>query len=84
MEGYYWKLTEIGGTGKGLLYEEKNPMQKHSERVDNIKNEWARKHGYILLRIWEDDINKNPSKVMDDLKKVFGISDKNNDKKKRH
>lgn len=59
-------------------------MQKHNEYVDKIKDEWARKRGYILLRIWEHDINKNPSKVMKDLKKVFGINDKLNDKKQRH
>ena len=59
-------------------------MQKHNEFVDKLKNEWARKHGYVLVRIWEHDINDKPSMVIKDLKKVFGIEDKKNDKKKRH
>ena len=29
----------------GLTYEEKNPMQKHNEWVDKVKDEWALSHG---------------------------------------
>ena len=61
IDGDYWH-------GYGKLYEDKNPTQKHSEWVDKIKDEWARAHGYRLIRIWEHDINNNSSKVMKLLK----------------
>lgn len=41
-----------------------NPMQKHNLFVDKLKNDWAKSHGIPLLRIWENDIRKNPSKVI--------------------
>ena len=72
----------------GLTHEEKNPMQKHNEYVDKIKDEWALAHGIPILRIWEHEINKNPSKVMKELKKYIGDNKKkvliNENKKKRH
>ncbi len=80
-------LLEVDGIyyhGKGLLHEEKNKMQKHNEYVDKIKNEWAREHGYRLYRIWEDDINECPEKVMKFLRAIIEMIDKNNDKKNRH
>lgn len=84
-------LIEVDGCyyhGKGLIYEEMNPMQKKNHRVDEIKNEWAAMHGIPLLRIWEDDINNNPSKVMQYLKENIGIATekmiKEENKKKRH
>jgi len=80
-------LLEIDGDyfhGFNKLYEEKNPMQKHNARVDEIKNEWARAHGYILVRIWEHDINNNSTRVMKELKEFLNIDNKKNDKNKRH
>lgn len=80
-------LIEIDGDyfhGYNKLYEEKNMMQKHSEWVDNVKNEWARSRGYRLIRIWEHDINNNPTKVMKQLKEAIGQLAKDDDKKKRH
>lgn len=84
-------IIEIDGDfyhSYGLKHEQKNPMQKHNEYVDKIKDEWAFEHGIPILRIWEHDINKNPSKVMTELKKYIGSSSKkvqiNEDKKKRH
>lgn len=72
----------------GLTHEEKNPMQKHNEYVDKIKDEWALMHGIPILRIWEHDINKNSSKVMKELKKYIGECNKKvlikENKKKRH
>lgn len=52
----------------GLLYEQMSPMQKKNKRVDDQKDKWAREHGISLIRIWEHDINKNPSQVMKMLK----------------
>lgn len=80
-------LAEIDGDfyhGYGLTFEEKSPMQKRNERVDEYKNKWAREHGYILIRIWEHDIHDHPSEVMRELRKVLDIDDKNKDKKRRH
>ena len=64
VDGDYWH-------GKGLLHEEKNPTQKHNERVDKQKNHWCAINGIRLLRIWEDDINNHPEKVMKFLKMQF-------------
>ena len=61
---------------------------KRNHRVDEIKNQWAAEHGIPLIRIWEHDINDNPGKVMEMLKKELGIYTdkmiKENNKKKRH
>ncbi len=84
-------LLEIDGDyfhGHGLVHEEKSPMQKHNEWVDKVKDEWAAQHGIPLIRIWEHDINDNPSEVMKMLKKRIGDAtkerDRKNEKKKRH
>lgn len=84
-------LLEIDGDyfhGYGLKYEEKNPMQKHSEHVDKIKDEWAMWHGIPLVRIWEHDVNDKSEKVMKMLKEMVGKTEKktliNENKKKRH
>lgn len=64
-------LLEIDGDyfhSYGLLYEQMSPMQKKNKRVDEQKDKWAREHGINLIRIWEHDINKNPSMVMKMLK----------------
>lgn len=72
----------------GKVFEEMNPTQKKNHRVDEIKNEWAAMHGIKLIRIWEHDINNNPSKVMKMLREEFEDStDKliiEENKKKRH
>ena len=63
-------------------------MQKHNEYVDGVKDEWAAQHGIPLIRIWEHDINNNPSEVMKMLKRRLGEvkekQDKKNEKNKRH
>lgn len=64
-------IIEIDGDyfhSYGLLYEQMSPMQKKNKRVDEQKDKWAREHGINLIRIWEHDINKNPSQVMKMLK----------------
>lgn len=53
----------------GLMYEEMSPMQKKNSRVDKDKDKWAVTHKIPLIRIWEHDINDNPEKVIDFLKK---------------
>lgn len=84
-------LIEVDGVyfhGKGLVHEEKNAMQKRSEYVDNIKNEWARMHGIPLIRVWEDDINERPSEILKFLKEKIGLAEEKliiqENKKKRH
>lgn len=84
-------LIEVDGTyfhAYGKLYEDMSPMQKHNARVDEIKNEWAALHGIPLIRIWEHDINNNPSKVMDLLREQIGVQIEKikikENKKKRH
>lgn len=72
------------------LYEGKdlNKMQKHNKRVDSCKDNWAALHGIPLIRIWEKDINENPSSVMAMLRKKLHIAketiDKQKEKNKRH
>lgn len=66
----------------GLLYEEMSPMQKHNARVDKQKNHWCHINCIKLIRIWEHDINKNPSKVMGMLKEEFHTSREQENKKK--
>lgn len=67
---------------------ELNPMQKKNKRVDELKNKWAFSHGIPVLRIWEHDINKNPSKVMALLKEKLAVCSNKvkleEEKKKRH
>lgn len=68
-------IIEIDGDyyhSYGLTYEQKNPMQKHNERVDRLKDEWALSHGIPILRIWEHDIHDNPEKVIKLLKETIG------------
>lgn len=72
----------------GLVREEMSPMQKKNARVDEQKNLWAASHGFVLIRIWEHDINKNPSEVMKLLKEKIGFCGEKvrleEEKKKRH
>ena len=49
------------------------PTQKHDIMVDNIKNKWALLHGIPIYRFWENDIRKNPSKVLNELKDIVKI-----------
>lgn len=46
------------------------PTQKHDMAVDNIKNKWALLHGIPIYRFWENDIRKNPSKILNELKDI--------------
>lgn len=66
-----------------LIYEDKelSPMQKKNMRVDAHKTQWALLHGYPIMRIWENDIRKNPKKVMKELKERLYIANKEIEKK---
>ena len=69
-------LIEIDGDyyhSNPLLYEDKdlNRMQRKNKKVDEYKNTWALTHGFPILRIWENDIRHNPSKVMKLLEETF-------------
>ena len=84
-------LIEVDGDfwhGYGLVHEEKNKMQKHSEWVDKQKNTWALAHGIPILRFWEHDINDNPGQVKKVLLERVGKYrekyEKELEKKKRH
>jgi very-short-patch-repair endonuclease len=72
----------------GLKYEEKNPMQKHNQWVDRVKDEWALERGIPVIRVWEHDIHENPEKVMKILKEAIGkYTEKQNkirEKNRRH
>ena len=81
IDGDYWHSYNVE-------YENMTPTQKRNKRVDEAKDKWAVFHGIPVLRIWEHDINKNPSKVLEILKEKLSVcSDKvklNEEKKKRH
>lgn len=57
----------------GIVYEDMSPMQKRNKRVDKQKDHWALINGYVIIRIWEHDINKHPEKVMEMLKEKISI-----------
>lgn len=80
VDGDYWHA-------KDLVYEEMNPTQKKNKRVDKQKDHWALINGIPIIRIWETDINKNPSKVMkllkDKLSKAKEVKIKEDSKKTR-
>ena len=70
----YNVFIEVDGTyyhGYGLIYEDMSPMQKKNHKVDKIKNDYCSRNGYLLIRLWEHDINNNPKMVMDYLKEVL-------------
>jgi very-short-patch-repair endonuclease len=64
---------------------ELSPMQKRNKRIDELKNKWALLHGFPIIRIWEKDINENPSGVMKMLKERLYLEENKliNENKKR-
>lgn len=86
-------LIEVDGSyyhsDPRIVNEDKmSSMQKRNKMVDALKDKWAALHGIPLLRIWEKDINDNPSKVLDELRKRFYIEKErvilDENKAKRH
>lgn len=53
---------------------EPSRMQKKNMRVDEKKDKWALLNNILLIRVWENDIHKNPVKVMEMLEKRIGYS----------
>lgn len=64
-------LIEIDGTywhTDPRVYDKPiNRIQKRNKKVDELKTKWALIHGYILLRFWEEDIYKQPKKIISEL-----------------
>lgn len=83
VDGDYWHSNPNKYNKKDL-----NPTQKRNARVDEAKNKWALLHSIPIMRIWENDINNNPSLVMDSLKKRIIIENNEQlmkeNKNKRH
>jgi very-short-patch-repair endonuclease len=71
-------LLEIDGDfyhfNTEVITKEPSRMQKKNMRVDKIKDKWALLNNIILIRVWENDIHKNPVKVMEMLEKRIGYS----------
>lgn len=51
-DGDYWH-------GNPVIYKQLNEMQETNYENDLVKNKLATERGYILLRYWETDINKD-------------------------
>ena len=62
VDGSYWH------SDPRLVNEKKlTPTQKHNKFVDFVKDKWCDLHGIPLLRIWEEDIRKNPKLVFEKI-----------------
>lgn len=84
-------LIEIDGDyyhAYNKMYEQMSPMQKRNHRVDEVKNKWAAEHCFVLLRIWEHEINDTPAKVMEVLERELDNGSEKKrireNKRKRH
>lgn len=69
-------MIEIDGDwyhgNKEVLGEKKlNKMQLRNKVVDAIKDKWCAMHHIPILRLWENDVRKNPKKVFDELNKFI-------------
>ena len=90
-ESYISFLIEIDGSyfhaDPRVVGEKKlNSMQKHSQFVDKLKDQYAGMHCIPLLRIWEYDIRHNPDLVLENLRKYIAFGDKKrkiNEKRKK-
>jgi very-short-patch-repair endonuclease len=65
-------MIEIDGDwyhgNKEVLGEKKlNKMQLRNKVVDAIKDKWCAIHHIPILRLWENDVRKNPKKIFDEL-----------------
>lgn len=83
LDGDYWH-----GNPEIYKEEELKPHQKRAQRIDEYKTRWALLHSIPILRIWEHDVRKNPTMVMEKLKETLNIQDKKRkiieDKRRRH
>jgi very-short-patch-repair endonuclease len=60
-DGDWWHCN----TNKGFM--PIHESQIHTVSHDKVKNEWAEKNGYTLIRFWEDDIMNNRDLVIQRL-----------------
>lgn len=67
IDGDYWHGNPEKYSDDKLKYH-----QRKARRVDEIKDKWALSHGIPIIRIWESDIEKNPSGVMEVLRERIG------------
>ena len=79
IDGGYWHSDPRLVEGKELT-----PTQKRNKRVDKDKDKWATSHKIPLLRIWEYDINNEPLKVMEQLKKDIKFYTEKHNKEKEN
>ena len=80
-ESYISFLIEIDGSyfhaDPRVVGEKKlNSMQKHSQFVDKLKDQYAGMHCVPLLRVWEYDIRHNPDLVLENLRNYIAFGDK--------
>jgi very-short-patch-repair endonuclease len=57
-DGDWWHCNPNKG------FEPIHESQIHTVSHDKVKNEWAEKNGYTLIRFWEDDVMNNRDKVI--------------------
>jgi very-short-patch-repair endonuclease len=62
-DGDFWHSNPIKYPNGPVYKYQINKVEK-----DRIKNEWCKKNGIKLIRIWENDFKKNPEIVLDKLK----------------
>lgn len=83
IDGDYWHGNPDKYSENELKYH-----QRKAQRIDEYKNKWALLHGIPILRIWESEIRKQPSKVMNVLKSIISERTRqqfiNENKKLRH
>ena len=72
INGGYWHSDPRLYEGKELT-----PTQKKNKRVDKLKKKWADEHKIPIYYFWEDDINKNPKLVLEQLKELIIKETKN-------
>ncbi len=64
VDGDFWHMNPKTNIGKVIYESQKKQIKRYEE-----KNKWAAYNGILLLRFWENDIHKNPQKVLSELKK---------------
>lgn len=52
-----------------------SPMQRRNRAIDEVKDRWCALNGVPILRLWENDIRNNPSKVIEKLSRYARLSE---------
>lgn len=66
IDGDYWHCNPNTKFKEPIYEAQKNNLQK-----DEIKNKWCSDNNFILIRIWESDINNNLENVIERLKTIL-------------